>query len=291
VRQGASWTAASHLQLTAAAVVRPVLVVLCAELSWVVARPDGACPGGASSRHPASGVVAVIDTARTPAMASVAGRRPACGVHPSGVVRDPRRPCGVRPAGFIVRGSGGPAVCRPPSGVRPSAVRPVCPDASSWSHPGRCARQPSPQEPSRSRWAAAPSSGSVDGRAGLGRAPLPSPRVGQWGSVANLAGVVAGRRRPRVTLSDRAGQAGVRSARRCGGAVARERAAARGGRACRVAAALGLGGRPRWVMVVAPAVGVDGPARADGLADGDGDAAPARPRLTAGVPGSLPAAL
>jgi hypothetical protein len=179
VRQGASWTAASHLQLTAAAVVRPVLVVLCAELLLLAQTVPTRAERPAGIQR--SGVVAVIDTARTPAMASVAGRRPACGVHPSGVVRDPRRPCGVRPAGFIVRGSGGPAVCRPPSGVRPSAVRPVCPDASSWSHPGRCARQPSPQEPSRSRWAAAPSSGSVNGRAGLGRATLPSPRLGQWG--------------------------------------------------------------------------------------------------------------
>jgi hypothetical protein len=268
VRQGASWTAASHLQLTAAAVVRPVLVVLCAELLLLAQTVPTRAERPAGIQR--SGVVAVIDTARTPAMASVAGRRPACGVHPSGVVRDPRRPCGVRPAGFIVRGSGGPAVCRPPSGVRPSAVRPVCPDASSWSHPGRCARQPSPQEPSRSRWAAAPSSGSVDGRAGLGRAPLPSPRVGQWGSVANLAGVVS-RRRPRVT-AERPGRPGRRAERpslrrRCG----------HGSRLPREVAApaawlpsSGLGGRPRWVVVVAPAVGVDGPERADGLAGGDG---------------------
>jgi hypothetical protein len=164
VRQGASWTAAAHLQLTAAAVVRPVLVVLV--LSCPGLLPAQTVP--ARAERPAgiqrSGVVAVIDTARTPAMASVAGPRPACGVHP---IRC-RRPgssggrlvsscpvsghLGHRPG---IRRSGRPlsTVRCPPSGVRPSAVRPVRPDASGWSHPGRCGRQPSPQEPSRSRWA------------------------------------------------------------------------------------------------------------------------------------------
>jgi hypothetical protein len=128
VRQGASWPAAAHLQLTAAAVVRPVLVVLCAELSWVVARPDGACPGGASSRHPAVGRRR-RDRHRQDASHGV-GRRSAssmrCPPHPvssSGIQRWPSgvQLSGVRPSGSS---SGDPAVRCPPSGVRPSAVRP-----------------------------------------------------------------------------------------------------------------------------------------------------------------------
>jgi hypothetical protein len=142
VRRGASWTAAYHLQLTVAAVARPVrssmvpLVLLAAELSWGCCLPRRHLPGGASSRHPASGV-AVVDTARTPAMASVAGRCPACGVQP---------PIRGRP------GSGRPAVRCPASpvfghlgslsGVRlsgPSAVHPSSPLVSTVRCPAvRC---------------------------------------------------------------------------------------------------------------------------------------------------------
>ena len=150
MRRGASWTAAYHVQLTVAAVARPVrssmvpLVLLAAELSWVVARPDRRhLPGGASSRHPASRV-AVVDTARTPAMASVAGRCPACGVHPSAVV--------VR-----VRRSGRP-VSRA-SGVHPSGVQCVqCParPVSTVRRPAGCCPPPSVRtRPPRSPQAAA----------------------------------------------------------------------------------------------------------------------------------------
>jgi hypothetical protein len=122
------------VQLTVAAVARPVrssmvpLVLLAAELSWGCCSPRRYLPGGASSRHPASGV-AVVDIARTPAMASVAGRCPACGVQP---------PIRGRP------GSGCPAVRCPASpvfghlgslsGVRlsgPSAVHPSSPLVSN----------------------------------------------------------------------------------------------------------------------------------------------------------------
>jgi hypothetical protein len=93
VRHGASWTAAYHLQLTVAAVAGPVLVVLAAELSWLVAQAAAA----RRSVQPGiqrSCVVAVVSEARTPVMASVAGRCPPCGVHSA-----------VR-----LSGSGGPAV-------------------------------------------------------------------------------------------------------------------------------------------------------------------------------------
>jgi hypothetical protein len=127
VRQGASWPAAAHLQLTAAAVVRPVLVVLCAELSWVVARPDGACPGGASSRHPAVGRRR-RDRHRQDASHGV-GRRSASSMRCPPIRC--RRPgsaaavwCPAVRCPAIWSSSGDPAVRCPPSGVRPSAVRP-----------------------------------------------------------------------------------------------------------------------------------------------------------------------
>ena len=69
----------------------------CCRAVLVVARPDGVCPAEPPAGIQRSGIVAVVDTARTPAMAAVAGRCPTCGVHPSGVVRV--RPSGVRPSG------------------------------------------------------------------------------------------------------------------------------------------------------------------------------------------------
>jgi hypothetical protein len=123
VHRGASGTAAYHLQLTAAAVARPVHSNVMPSSS-VLLRGRGYCsprrrlPGGAASGHPASGVAAVVDTARTPLgrRSPVSGRR----YPPSRlVVRDPA----VQPAvsgrpvsGTRVRrpGSGCPAGCRPP---------------------------------------------------------------------------------------------------------------------------------------------------------------------------------
>jgi hypothetical protein len=151
-------------------------------------------------------------------MASVAGPRPACGVHPiwcrrpgssGGRLVSGRLVSGRLVSGQLGSSSGDPAVrpsavrC-PLSGVRPSAVRPRPSGRVRLVPPVRCGGRPSPQEPSRSRWAAAPSSGSVNGRAGLGRATL---------------------------------------RRRCGHG---SRLAARGGRACRVTAVLGVG----WATTV-----------------------------------------
>jgi hypothetical protein len=106
-----------------------------------------------------------------------------------------------------------------------------------------------------------------------------------------LAGWVRAAEAARDRLSDQAGQAGVRSARgwrrRGGHGSRRQREVA--------AAAAWLpswaGWRPRWVVVMGPAARVGGSGGADGRAGGDGRAAPARPRLAAGAPGSLPAAL
>jgi hypothetical protein len=197
-------------------------------------------------------------------MASVAGPRPACGIHPS----DFRRP-----------GPGCPAVrcpARPvssPSGVQPSGVRRrrsgrvrlVSHQAVAVGDRPRRHSHPHHGNGSRSRWAAASSSGSGrrPSRPGRGRRRRGHP--GSAGlSVADPGRVGCGRR-PRLTLASRAGQAGVRSARR-----RRLREGTGGGRTGREAALLGMGGRPRYVVVVAPAAWVDGPGGADGLAGGMG---------------------
>jgi hypothetical protein len=121
------------------------------------------------------------------------------------------------------------------------------------------------------------------------RAMLPRSRWsgGRWRTRARWAAGAAALDR----LINQAGQAGVRSA------VANGRAVGSGAgcsaslpqRPC--GCRRGLGGRPRWVVVMGPAARVGGPGRAGGRAGGDGRAAPARPRLAAGAPGSLPTAL
>ena len=232
-------------------------------------------------------------------MASVGGPRPACGVHhpvPSSGVRRSSRPVSGRLASSVssVHPSG-----VHPSGGQPAAVRPVGPDASVSSHlgrwrcgPGRCGGQPAPQERVEVPVGVTPWSGSVDGRAG--------PDAGDAAGVARWSvGVGSGPGPGWVRAAAALDRWGTRQgwpacgARSLTAALwAREQAAARGGRSGRVAAALGLGwGRPRWVVVVVPDARVDGPGRASGRAGGDGRAAPSRPRLAAGAPGSLPAAL
>jgi hypothetical protein len=117
---------------------------------------------------------------------------------------------------------------RPGSGVRPSDVRPVrCPVTGfvrtrpsgpirRWRLGTGPMRHGNPHHGngSRSRWAAASSSGSGrrPSRPGRGRRRRGHP----WSAGRSVAdpGRVGCGRRPRVTLASRAGQAGVRSARR-----------------------------------------------------------------------------
>jgi hypothetical protein len=207
VRRGASWTVAYHLQLTVAAVARPVGSSVVPSESLLLSGPgllltQMTSAGGASSRHPRSGVVALVDTAWTPAMASVAGRCPASGVHPSGiVVPDPAaQPSGVQPSGVRSPGSSGcPAVrssavhpsgvqpCRCPPVQRPAGWRPprrfgrvrLLPCRAVALGPGRCGGHPSPRERVESRWAAAPSSGSSTAGQAWTWAVLPRSPVGQ----------------------------------------------------------------------------------------------------------------
>jgi hypothetical protein len=206
VRRGAAWPPASDRAADCRGSSRPVLargvpVVL---VRWAVrgcCSPTRRLPGGASSRHPASGVVAVVDNPRTPAVASIAGPRPPCGVRPSGSSSGIRlsSPSGVRSPGFVVQGSGGPDGRCPP--VRCPAA--WCPAA--WCPAAWCPPRPSgrvrPVHLRRWRWGPGRCGGApcttarvqvpVGGRdvEQPGRRPreawtrttLPRPRVGQRG--------------------------------------------------------------------------------------------------------------
>jgi hypothetical protein len=197
------------------------LLVLVAELSWFVDRRHGVCPAGSHR----SGTVAVLDNARTPTMASAAGPRPACGVHPSGsVVRGPAvRPSGVRPVrcpvtGFVVRDPASGRLVSGPSGVRPAGVRPIRPSGRVRLVPpagggigDRPRRQDNPHHGNGPRSLGAAGSSSSSGRRpsrpgrGRRRRVTHGRRGCRWWT---RAGSGAGRR-PRLPLASRAGQAGV----------------------------------------------------------------------------------
>jgi hypothetical protein len=192
-------------------------------------------------------------------MASVAGRCPASGVHhpaSSGVRRSNRpvsSPSSVRSPGFVVRVSGGPALWCPP--VRCPALR--CPPVqrpAGWCPPRRSGRASVSSHTGRWRWAQVGTTGTR--HHGNGSSPVGCRAVQRFGrrpsrpgrgrccrarvlvsgaSVADPGRVGYGG--GACPLSDQAGQAGVRSARRWRRALwAQDEAAARGGRTCRVAA-------------------------------------------------------
>jgi hypothetical protein len=179
VRRGASWTAAYHLQLTVAAVARPVrssvgaLGVLAAERSWLLLAQTASARRSVQpvSPGPASSPWSTLPAAKP----SVGRRCPACGVHPSGIgVRDPAvQPSGVRSPGVVVQT------------VRRSAVRcpPVrCPAVWCLLRPSGRVRLLPPQAVAlgpRSRWpgdrdhgtgggpcGCRAGDGSIDGRGG-----------------------------------------------------------------------------------------------------------------------------
>jgi hypothetical protein len=268
VRRGASWTAAWHLQLTVAAVSGPVLVVLATARSWFVGRPDGGCPAERPAGTQRSGVVA----GPRPGCPPIRFRRPGPAVQPSSVqppgvqrVWCPARPVssasGVQPVWCpAVRCPAGccpavrcPAGCCPPRSVRTRPSRPTPGgggdqvEAVGNRHHRNGSSPAGLPRLGAARWTAE--------QAGRGRGCR--GRVGQWGSVADPGRGVGGWRRRRLT-AERPGRPGRRAERPwlAAGLWARERAAARGGRTCCMAAALGLGGRPRWVVVVGPAARV-----------------------------------
>jgi hypothetical protein len=257
VRRGASWTAAYHLQLTVAAVARPVpsgvdaLGVLAAERSWwLLAQTTFA----RRSVQPGSRGRASSPWSTRPA-ATPRRRSPVC---PAWVSTHPVSVSGIRLSSRPVSGHLGSSSSG--SGARPSAVHPsgvqpsgVCPRPS-----GRVRLLPCSGggvgKP-RSRWP-----GDRDHRTGGGpcgyravdgsttvqeagtRATLPKSRWsggGRWRTRA--AGWV---RAAAATLAaERPGRPGRRAERpsRAAARWARERAAARGGGIRHLAAVLGWG--------------------------------------------------
>jgi hypothetical protein len=228
VRRGASWTAAYHLQLTVAAVARPVpsgvdaLGVLAAERSWwLLAQTTFA----RRSVQPGSSGRASSPWSTRPA-ATPRRRSPVCpawvSTHPVSVsgIRLSSRPVSGH-LGSSSSGSGARPSAVHPSGVQPSGVCPVRPDASVSSHAQAVALG------TRSRWpgdrdhrtgggpcGCRAVDGSVDGRGGRDAGDTAQVALVGGRSVADPGrrlGAGGGRACP---LSDQAGQAGVRSARR-----------------------------------------------------------------------------
>ena len=259
MRRGTSWTAAYHLQLTVAAVARPVrssvvpLVVRAAERSWL----ETAQPASARrSRQRASSVRRCrrVNTARTPP-----GRRSPV----SGMRRPPirlRRPGPGCPAGWCparpvsghlsssgVRRSGRLLSTRPVSSHLLSApsVRSHPSPPTSGDGVGTRSRRPGNPHHSNGR---GPCGCRPVGR--LGRRPR-SPRAGDAAEVARWSVGVSVADPGRVG----AGGGGRRAERPVAGGGAVGRGAGPGAswphrpRGCRPRA----GGRPRWVVVVAAA--------------------------------------
>jgi hypothetical protein len=269
VRRGASWTAASHRQLTVAAVARPVrgsvgaLGVLAAARSWwLLAQTTSA----QRSAQPLSRGRALSPWSTRPAgtprrRSPVSSLRcPPIRSRASGIWLSGRPVSGH--LGSSSRGSGDRSAAVHPSGAQPSAVQ------LSAVHP--CGVQPSGVRPRRSgRVRLLPCSGVAlgpgrGGRAtvttGTGEDPVAAGRrrlddgrggrdAGDAAEVALVRGrwlagpgrrVGCGPRRPRLP-AERPGRPGRRSERpsRAAARWAREQAAARGGCIRRVAAVLG----------------------------------------------------
>jgi hypothetical protein len=249
-------------------------------------------------------VVAVIDPASRHATASVAGVRMRC---PPIRFRRPGSGCPVSGHLGSSRGSGG----------RPSAVHPSSCLLSTRPLSSRLVSAPSgrvrllhaqavalgPDRAGRTTLTTGTGpgpggcravDGSIDDRGGRDAGGAAQVALVSRRSVADPGRRVGcGPRRPRLPAA-RPGRPGRRPEERPSPAAARwapEQATARGGRIRRVAAVLGLGARPRWVVVAEPDARLGSPGGARGGAGGDGRAAPARPRLAASVPGLLPAAL
>jgi hypothetical protein len=165
----------------------------------------------------------------------------------------------------------------PPSGVQPSGVCLVRPDTSVSSHlrrwgPGRGGQVTVTTGTGGGPCGCWAVDGSIDGRGGR-----------DAGDAAEVA-MVNGR-----SVADPGRRVGVRAA--AAALWARKQAAARGGCTRRVAAVLGLGARPRCVVVAEPYARVGGPEGTTGRVGRDGRAAPARPQPAASAPDSAPAAL
>jgi hypothetical protein len=261
VRQGASWTAAYHLQLTVAAAARPIRGsvrapgVLAVERSWWLLAQTASARRSVQpvSRGRASSPWSTLPAAKP--RASVAGVQQAVPTHPvsaSGIRRSGRPVSGHLGSS---RASGGRPSAVHPSSVQPSAVRPVrCP--AVWCRPRRSGRV-GLLHLRRWRWDKVEEAGT--------RATLPKSRRsvgGRWPVADRAAGLGGGRGGRACPLSDQAGQAGVRSARR------RRLRGGHGSGLQREVAALAAwlaSSRPRWVVVTEPDARVGGPGGARGV--------------------------
>jgi hypothetical protein len=238
VRQGASWTAAYHRQLTVAAVPDPSVAACVSSASLLLSGPGGCSPrrrlpAAASSQYRELGRRRRGRHGQQPRH-GIGRRCPACGVHPSGFgVRDPAvRPSGVRSAGVVVQRVRRSAVCCPPiqrpTVQRPTVQRPTVqrlpPSVRTrpslplrrWRlGPGRTGRATVTTGTGGGPWGYRGVDGSTDGRGGRDSgdaADVALVRGGGWRTRA--AGLGAGRGGRACLLSDQAGQAGLRSARR-----------------------------------------------------------------------------
>jgi hypothetical protein len=198
----------------------------------VVARPDDVCPEKPPAGLERSGVVAVVDPASRQATASVAGVQYAVSTHPVSAsgIRPSSRPLsghrGGRPEGPALGRllSSRPASSRPVS-TRPVSSRlvsaPVRPDASVSSHAQALGTRSSwsGDRDHRNRWRPRwlPGRRRLERRSRRpGRGRRCRTRVGPWevGGGPGSPGWVVGRGGRPCPLSDQAGPAGVRSARR-----------------------------------------------------------------------------
>jgi hypothetical protein len=275
--------------------------------AFLVLRGPGGCsprrrlPGGASSRSRAVGRRRRGRHGQQ-ARHGVGRRCPAGGVHPSGFgVRDPAvRPSGVGHLGSSSSGSGGRPSAVQPSGVQPSGVCLIRPDASGSSHsdggggdPGRAGRATLTTGTGGGPGGYRAVDGSIDGRGGRDAGDAAEVALVSGRSVADPGRRVGcGPRRPRLP-AERPGGPGRRGERpwRAAARWARVQAAAQGGCTRPCGWRPRLGARPRWVVVAEADARVGGPGGTRGGADGDGRAAPARPKPAASAPGSLPAVL
>jgi hypothetical protein len=276
VRQGASWTAAYHLQLTVAAVAKPIRGSVVPSECLRLSGPGGCSPrrrlpGGASSRYREVGR---RRRGRHCQQAShgVGRRCPACGVHPSGYWRPgsgcPAVRCpvtwGRRPESPAVgrllstRPASSRLLSTRPASSRLLSTRPVSSRLLSTRPSGRVRLLP-PQAvavgPGRGGRATVTTGtgggpcgcravdGSIDGRGGRDAGDAAQVALVTGRSVADPGRRVGcGPRRPRLP-AERPGRPGRRAERpsRAAARWAREQAAARGGCTGRVAGVLGLG--------------------------------------------------
>jgi hypothetical protein len=239
VRQGASWTAAYHRQLTVAAVARPVpcsvgaLGVLAAERSWWLlaqttsARSSVQPVSSGRAWSPWSTRPAATPRRRSPVSSRrcppIRLRRPGSGCPavwcPVTWGRRPESPAvgrllSARPASGCLLSTRAVSSC--PVSARPSGRVRLLPPQAVASGPGRAGRATVTTGTGGGPGGCRAVDGSIDGRGGPGRVRrCPRSRWsvgGRWRTRA--AGLGTGRGGRAGPLSDQAGQAGVRSTRR-----------------------------------------------------------------------------